>query len=245
MPIIVEEKSLQLALVKAARQLETTQDELVYKVVSENSGLFGVFGKKVAVEVWKRNRSGRKGNNRGRDLGSSNSVTPDQRKLLSKDDILRLSEELRLFCEGICQRITQKPLKVTAQLDGERLLLNVKCQFLSNQLSENPRLAEAMEHILRRKPKDLKQEMPFRIFFDVNSQRCEREIELVDMAQDLSDKVFENKRPIVLNYRNSYDRKVIHMALDKDNRVYTKSIGSGPNRKLMILPARDSTHQPI
>jgi hypothetical protein len=28
------------------------------------------------------------------------------------------------------------------------------------------------------------------------------------------------------------------MALDKDDRVYTKSIGTGPNRKLMILPIR-------
>ena len=56
------------------------------------------------------------------------------------------------------------------------------------------------------------------------------------MAHDLSNKVHENRRPIVLNYRNSYDRKIIHMALDKDRRVYTKSIGSGANRKLMILP---------
>ena len=30
------------------------------------------------------------------------------------------------------------------------------------------------------------------------------------------------------------------MALDKDDRVYTKSIGSGPNRKLMILPSKGS-----
>ncbi|MEZ4743631.1 MAG: R3H domain-containing nucleic acid-binding protein [Bdellovibrionota bacterium] len=56
------------------------------------------------------------------------------------------------------------------------------------------------------------------------------------MANDLSIKVSENKRPVVLNYKSSYDRKIIHMALDKDEKVYTKSIGSGPNRKLMILP---------
>ena len=60
----------------------------------------------------------------------------------------------------------------------------------------------------------------------------------MELARDLSEKVHENKRPIVLNYKSSYDRKIIHMALDKDDRVYTKSIGTGPNRKLMILPIR-------
>ena len=47
------------------------------------------------------------------------------------------------------------------------------------------------------------------------------------------------KKPAILDYKSSYDRKIIHMALDQDDRVYTKSIGSGPNRKLMILPAKN------
>jgi spoIIIJ-associated protein len=85
----------------------------------------------------------------------------------------------------------------------------------------------------------LRQELPFRIFVDVSGLRRKREEELIQMAFDLSAKVHENKRPIVLNYKSSYDRKIIHMALDKDERVYTKSIGSGPNRKLMILPQKE------
>ena len=61
---------------------------------------------------------------------------------------------------------------------------------------------------------------------------------LIEMAHDLSDKVHEKQKPIVLNYKSSYDRKIIHMALDKNDKVYTKSIGSGANRKLMILPVK-------
>ena len=97
-----------------------------------------------------------------------------------------------------------------------------------------------MEHILRKKPRHLRQELPFRIFVDVGGIRQKREEDLIQMAVDLSAKVSENKRPIVLNYKSSYDRKIIHMALDKDDRVYTKSIGSGPNRKLMILPVKEA-----
>lgn len=105
-------------------------------------------------------------------------------------------------------------------------------------MAKNVKIAESLEHILRKIPK-IKRELPFRVFVDVNEIRQSRETELVEMAQDLSEKVHDKKRPIVLNYKNSYDRKIIHMALDKDDRVYTKSIGEGSDRKLMILPSTD------
>ena len=120
------------------------------------------------------------------------------------------------------------------------MILNIDNEYIAQQISKNSKLAEALEHILRKKPRHLRQELPFRIFVDVSGVRRNREEELIQMAHDLSAKVHENKRPIVLNYKSSYDRKIIHMALDKDERVYTKSIGSGPNRKLMILPQKDA-----
>src|SRR5207248_2281542 len=119
----------------------------------------------------------------------------------------------------------------------ERLCLQCSDPTLGEMLQNNSKLSEAFEHLLRKKPRHLQQELPFRIFVDFGGVRKNREEELVQMAKDLSAKVFENQRPIVLNYRSPYERKIIHMALDKDERVYTKSIGSGPSRKLMILPA--------
>jgi spoIIIJ-associated protein len=118
------------------------------------------------------------------------------------------------------------------------VILDCDDEYLAGQMMKNSKLAEALEHILRKKPRHIKRELPFRIFVDVQGVRRQRETDLVELARDLSEKVYENKRPIVLNYKSSYDRKIIHMALDKDERVYTKSIGNGPNRKLMILPIR-------
>ena len=221
MTITIEEKSLQLALIKGAGRLGITQDELGYKIISKSQGFLGVFGKKIAIEVWKKNKS--------------KELSPNSEPL-SKKEINELKENLRTFCEGVCSKMVERKVHVSAKLDGDRLLLNIEDDYLAAQVSKNTRLAEALEHILRKKPRHIRHELPFRIFIDVKGVRRNRENELVDMAQDLSNKVHENKRPIVLNYKSSYDRKIIHMALDKDHRVYTKSIGSGPNRKLMILP---------
>lgn len=159
---------------------------------------------------------------------------------LSPEKTAELVEELRAFCAGICERVAGEPVAVAASNSDGRLVLNIEDEYIAGQINKNSKLAEALEHILRKKPRHLRQELPFRIFVDVSGVRRKREEDLIQMAQDLSSKVHENKRPIVLNYKSSYDRKIIHMALDKDDRVYTKSIGSGPNRKLMILPVKDA-----
>lgn len=165
---------------------------------------------------------------------------------LSPEKIEALREELREFCRNVCEMVVGEAVVVRDELEAERLVLEVESDAVRQILARSSKLAEALEHILRKKPRHLRQELPFRIFVDSFGVRKAREAELVQMAQDLSAKVSDTRRPIVLNYKSSYDRKIIHMALDKDARVYTKSVGTGPNRKLMILPARDgssSDHQ--
>jgi spoIIIJ-associated protein len=246
MTIRIVEKSLELAMVKAAGQLGITQDDLVYRVVSESTGFLGLFGKKVSIDAWKRGENPdakaparqQKAHQRSRRIADDEGSDPAiEKRVLLDSEVAALVAELQLFCEGICSHLTQETVSVETLNEGGRLVLNIKNDYLAGQIAKNTKLAEALEHILRKKPRHLRQELPFRIFVDCNDVRCSREKELVEMALDLSLKVSENKKPVVLNYRSSYDRKIIHMALDKDDRVFTKSIGSGPNRKLMILPS--------
>lgn len=256
--VSTQAKSLDLAIVQAASALGTTSDNIEYKVVSQSSGGFlGLFGsRKVEISAWvkkparrdrpERQERGPQGRRPQREprqqehRGETNGAAPaEQLPPLTASEQNALVEELRAFCADICTNMAGEPVDVVATVDGDRLLLNVKNSFVTEQLTKNIKLAESLEHILRKKPRHLKRELPFRIFVDADGMRKSREDELKEMAQDLSQKVYTNKKPIVLNYKSAYDRKIIHMALDQDDRVYTKSIGSGPNRKLMILPAKD------
>ena len=234
MSVQVEEKTLELALVKAAGQLGITQDDLEHKVISETNGFLGLFGKKIVIEAWKKKRNSRNAPRAGQQTSTSAPIRDfDEKELAS------IKADLQDFCKNICSFMTDEDVKVSVTKDDDRLIFDINNEYLSSQISKNTKLAEAIEHLLRKKPRHLKQELPFRVFVDAKQARRNRELELIDMAQDLSDKVHTNKKPIVLNYRSPYDRKIIHMALDKDKRVYTKSIGNGQNRKLMILPIKD------
>lgn len=228
--IKVSAKTLDMALAQAANLLQVDQGQVDYRVLSQGGGgLFSFLAKKIEIAAWKK-----------QEVDYDELLTEDGGEVeeLSPAEVEALKADLQAFCQEICSAISGHPVEVRAELSKGRLVLDCDDEYLASQVTKNSKLAEALEHILRKKPRHIKRELPFRIFVDVQGVRRRRETDLVELARDLSEKVHENKRPIVLNYKSSYDRKIIHMALDKDERVYTKSIGTGPNRKLMILPVR-------
>lgn len=242
--IQVDAKNLDKALEEAAQQLGVAIDQVKYEVTAQAGGGFLSFlagSKRISIKAWANTSSRpRNGERRqGARSGRQQSETTTDRRELSETEVDALVNELKSFCEGVCSRMANEDVTVATQVHGDRLVLNIDNEYLAQQINRNSKIAESLEHLMRKKPRHLKRELPFRIFIDVAGQRMERERELIDMAKDLSMKVHENQKPIVLNYKSSYDRKIIHMALDQDDRVYTKSIGSGTNRKLMILPSQE------
>jgi len=158
---------------------------------------------------------------------------------LTEEQLLQVKSELSGFVAELAFFMLGEKVAVEANLVGERMIFDLKNEYLSAQIAKNIKIAESIEHLIRKKRRELEQDLPFRVFVDALGARLNREVELAEMAKDLSNQVHESKQPVVLNYRRSYDRKIIHMTLDQDQRVITKSIGKGPNRKLMILPANE------
>lgn len=226
----VTAKTIDAALKEAASLLNVKPAQVDHRIISQtNGGFFSFLAKKVEIAAWCKSGVVRK-----KTRPSQGEVAEE----LSQKEIDELVDDLREFCAGICGHVSGQDVNVSVELQGQRLILDIDDDYLSAQIAKNSKLAESLEHILRKKPRHLKRELPFRIFVDVKGVRRKREDDLVELARDLSEKVHDSLRPIVLNYKSSYDRKIIHMALDKDSRVYTKSIGTGHNRKLMILPIK-------
>ena len=266
-------KTLEAALKAAARELNTAEENISYRLVSQSAGgLFSFLGRKIEIAAWKKEA---KGDSNGNSVKKTDVVRPivkprdikvsahgtilpksesrasfrnetdddefegqSEQPELSAAEVAALVADLTKFCKDIVGFMGVDESLVTSELKDSRLVIDVNDDFLAQQIGKNSKLAESLEHVLRKKPRHLKRELPFRIFVDAKGVRRNREDDLISLAQDLSRKVAENKRPIVLPYKSSYDRKIIHMALDKDETVYTKSIGTGPNRKLMICPMK-------
>ena len=74
------------------------------------------------------------------------------------------------------------------------------------------------------------------IFIDLEGARQKREAELVEMAQQLAQKVLESGEAISLEPMNSGDRRYIHQALTDTDGITTRSEGTGGFRRIVILP---------
>ena len=160
----------------------------------------------------------------------------DESSSLTDEEFQAFISDAISFTSGICSYLSDEKVNVSTKLDDDRLIVNIDNQDIRDIMHKTPKLYEALEHLIRKKPRFLKRELPFRIFVDSCGQRIEKENSLVVLAMDMARKVSSTQKPIVLDYKSPADRRIIHMALDKNEFVYTKSIGSGSNRKLMILP---------
>jgi spoIIIJ-associated protein len=246
MALVVEAKSLQLALVKAASQLGVIQAEVGYEITEHKRGFFGFFGARVTIEAWKK-RSARGSVPRKEPSREKRSrpvqVQRERLPLATAEELQVLGEELRVACQKLCSFFEPGPVPVSKTIVADHICLDIQSEWLKAQFFQNNKLIDAFEHILHKMPKN--RSCSFRLFVDVLGIRKAREGELLGVAKDTSEKVHESKQPIILNYRSAYDRKVIHMALDQDPRVYTQSVGHGPTRKLMVAPNKNYTHDDV
>jgi len=73
---------------------------------------------------------------------------------------------------------------------------------------------------------------------DSEEYRKRREASLLDMAEKIRKKVKETQKPLSLSNMNAHDRRIIHLALQEDDSLMTRSRGEGEYRKVIVMPAK-------
>ena len=73
-----------------------------------------------------------------------------------------------------------------------------------------------------------------KITVDAENYRAKREETLRSLARRMADKVLKQKRSVMLEPMNPYERRIIHSEIQNIEGVSTNSIGSENNRKIVI-----------
>ncbi len=85
-----------------------------------------------------------------------------------------------------------------------------------------------------------KGEKRVRIQVDAENYRAKREASLESLAAKVAAKVTRYRRSVTLEPMNAYERHVIHAALQDTAGVTTYSIGTEPNRRVVVAYDRES-----
>ncbi|MFZ5427237.1 MAG: Jag N-terminal domain-containing protein [Thermodesulfobacteriota bacterium] len=87
-------------------------------------------------------------------------------------------------------------------------------------------------------------ETPVRVQVNTGEYREKQDDNLRKMAAFLADKARNLGRPQSTKPLSSYHRRVIHLALQGDETIQTRSKGDGPMKRVIIVPRRSKPDQP-
>jgi spoIIIJ-associated protein len=124
-------------------------------------------------------------------------------------------------------------LSVSAEWNDEGCVLNLSGEDAHLALAENGELLDAFEVLLFQVfGRQLERE--HRFIVDAEGFRQTRKSELHAMARFAADQVRKNGRPFTFGVLNSTERRIIHTTLQKEDDLFTESVGDGRERRLQV-----------
>jgi spoIIIJ-associated protein len=137
---------------------------------------------------------------------------------------------------GILRRMSFD-CEVAAEETPEKIILNIEGDSSGLLIGKRGQNLDAIQYILSKAINRADNERKM-IMVDSEAYRKRREESLLNLAEKIREKVKKTKKPVSLSHMNAHDRRIIHLALQEDEGLITKSRGEGEYRKILILPAR-------
>jgi spoIIIJ-associated protein len=207
-----EGDSTEEAIEKASQELSLPVEDLDIDIIEPGStGIFGLVGtKKTRIRV-------NIGDNEG-------------------DDDTKGFETAKQILEGILALIPVKTSVSGKQSDG-KISLNIEGDSSGILIGRKGRTLDALQYIVNMAVNKASEK---RIMIEIDSEnyRQKRVESLTQLALEIGDKVKKFKKPFTTGPLNPYERRIVHLAIEGDEKLETKSRGDGILKKVVILPKK-------
>jgi spoIIIJ-associated protein len=223
-PIEIEGKTVEEAIHKASELLQASQEDLAIEILENgSSGFLGIGARKARIRAARRES-----------LPSLEKERP-----VPSSPGNGLAQEAQRILQGLLERL-EIVARIEIQEDGERICLNIQGDGSGLLIGRKGQTLDAMEYLLNKMiPKNL--EGRKRIVVDTENYRARREESLMRLAQRLGDKARQLGRPVTVSPMNAHDRRLVHLALQNDRSLRTRSTGTGLYRKIVISADKKSS----
>ena len=151
------------------------------------------------------------------------------------------AEKARQLLSGLLSRM-QIESPVTVEETEEMIILNIQGDGSGLLIGKRGQNLDALQYILNKAIHHSANGHKM-IVIDTEGYRKRREEALVALALRIGEKVKKTKKPVTVGHMNAHDRRIIHLAVQNDENLATRSRGEGEYRKILILPARRAPDQ--
>lgn len=176
----------------------------------------------VSVEIIERAKSGFLG------LGASPAVV---KVMYEAEDPIQV--KVRRFLEGLLEHMGAAAEIEVAERENGGIGVNLRGENMGAVIGRRGETLDAIQH-LTNYAVNRGAEKRTHISVDAENYRSKREDSLVHLAEKMAAKVIKYGRSMALEPMNSYERHVIHTALQNYEGVSTSSTGTEPNRRVVV-----------
>ena len=126
---------------------------------------------------------------------------------------------------------------VTIEETPDTIILNIKGDGSGLLIGKRGQNLDAIQYIVNKSISKYADNRKM-IVVDTEAYRKRREDSLLALAAKLAEKVKKSKKALTVGHMNAHDRRIIHLALQNDESLTTKSRGEGEFRKIVIMPVK-------
>ena len=166
----------------------------------------------------------------------SEQVSVKEKELIEKveDETIRYVEQ---FVKDTLKAMDMD-VEITSSIDKDgALYVDMKGENMGILIGKRGQTLDSLQYLANRVA-NKHQSGYVRVKLDTENYRARREETLKHLAKNIAHKVKRNRRPVILEPMNPYERRIIHSTLQSDPYVTTHSEGEDPYRKVAVILKR-------
>ena len=144
------------------------------------------------------------------------------------------SEQIRTFLSGLLEHMDAKAEVKVYEVEKNRYKVILEGEKLGALIGRRGETLDAIQQLTNYSINRGGESKRARVQIDAENYREKREESLERLAQKVAGKVVKYRRNVTLEQMNAYERHVIHTALQDTQYITTFSIGTEPNRRVVV-----------
>ncbi len=213
-------------MIKSIEVTGKTEDEAIASALRE----LGKERDEVSVEILERAKSGFLG------LGAS-----PAKVRVSYEVVDTQRSKVERYLRGLLDYMGVEADIDIAENDNGGLVAKLSGNGMGAVIGRRGETLDAIQHLVNYSV-NRGNDKRMHISVDAENYRSKREESLVHLAEKMAAKAVKYKRSMALEPMNSYERHVIHTALQNYEGVSTSSTGTEPNRRVVVSYEKPETH---
>lgn len=213
-------------MIKSIEVTGKTEEEALTSALAQ----LGMSRDEVSVEIIERSKSGFLG------IGAAPAVIR-----VSYEVVDTQRDKAERYIRGLLEHMgVEADIEITERENGS-LNINLSGSGMGAVIGRRGETLDAIQHLVNYSV-NRGNDKRMHISVDAENYRSKREESLVRLAEKMAAKAVKYKRSMALEPMNSYERHIIHTALQDYEGVSTASTGVEPNRRVVVTYEKPEVH---